>query len=73
MSLDIQFKLKSNPLYKQYIRQHSHWYKILTRNPNSFNTFEEEVKDFYKLRPADRIGKMLETIELVSSFMTALK
>ncbi len=73
MSLDIQFKLKGNPLYKQYLRQHSYWYKMLTRNPNSFNDFEEEVKDFYKLRPADRLGKMLETIELVSSFMTALK
>lgn len=73
MTLDIQFRIKNNPLYKQYLREHSYWYKQLTRNPNSFKNFEEEVKNFYKLRPADRINKMLETIELVQSFMTAFK
>ncbi len=73
MTLDIQFKIKNNPLYKRYLREHSYWYKILTRNPSDFIKFEEEVKDFYKLRPVHRIGKMLETIELVQSFMSALK
>ena len=66
MTLDIQFKLKSNPLYKQYLRQHSSWYRLLTRNPNLY-------KDFYKLRPSDRINQMLDTIELLQTFMTSFK
>lgn len=73
MTLDIQFKLKSNPLYKQYLRQHSSWYRLLTRNPNLYKEFEEEVKDFYKLRPTDRINQMLDTIELLQTFMTSFK
>ena len=73
MTLDIQFKLKSNPLYKQYLRQHSSWYRLFTRNPNLYKNFEEEVKDFYKLRPSDRINQMLDTIELLQTFMTSFK
>ena len=73
MTLDIQFKLKSNPLYKQYLRQHSSWNRLLTRNPNLYKNFEEEVKDFYKLRPSDRINQMLDTIELLQTFMTSFK
>ncbi len=73
MTLDVQFKLKNNPLYKNYLRRNSYWYKTLTRNPSEFNKFEEEVKSFYKLSRADRINKMLETIELASTFIKALK
>ena len=73
MTLDIQFKLNNNPLYKNYLRNNSYWYKVLTRNPNEFSNFEESVKSFYKLRRADRINKMLETIELASTFIQALK
>lgn len=73
MTLDVQFKLKTNPLYKNYIRQNTNWYKVLTRNPESFRNFEEEVKSVYRLRPTDRINKMLEIVELAGSFMSALK
>ena len=40
---------------------------------DSLEEFEEEVKDFYKLRPSDRINKMLDTIELLQTFMTSFK
>ena len=42
MNLDTQFKLKNNPLYIKYLRENSHWYKVLNREPNSFKLFEEE-------------------------------
>ena len=73
MTLDVQFKLKANPLYKNYIRQNTNWYKVLTRNPESFRNFEEEVKSVYRLRPTDRINKMLEIVGLAGTFMSALK
>lgn len=73
MSLEIQFKLKNNPSYLQYLREHSIWYKHLNRNPNSFHAFEEEVKEAYGLRPTDRISKALDTIELVQNVLSSLK
>lgn len=73
MSLDIQFKLKSNPNYIKYIRENSIWYKKLTRNPNLFNDFVDEVKEKYKLRPVDKITTTLNTIEMLQNIMSTIK
>ena len=73
MTLDVQFKLKSNPNYIKYIRENSYWYKSLTRNPNLFNDFVEEVKVKYKLRPVDKINNALTTIEMLQSIISTLK
>lgn len=73
MILDIQFKIKNNPYYQRYIRENSHWYKILNRNPEAFRRFEEEVKEKYKLRPIDKLSRAVETLELISSIFLALK
>lgn len=73
MTLDLQFKIKENEYYKTYLREHSYWYKTLNRDPNTFKAFEEEVKEFYGLRPVDRITKALNTIEMVQSIMSTLR
>lgn len=73
MILDIQYKLKSNPNYLKYLRENSYWYKILNRNPKLFNTFVEEVKTVYRLRPGDRISRVLEYIDMFQTIMTSLK
>lgn len=73
MPLDIQFKIKSNPNYLRYLREHSEWYRILNRDPASFKQFENVTKEEYKLRPTDRIAKALDTIELVQNLLTSLK
>jgi len=73
MNLDIQFKLKNNPLYLKYLRENSHWYKTLNRQPSSFKIFEESVKETYKLRPSDRINQTLEYIEMIETIMSTLK
>jgi len=73
MNLNIQFKLKNNPLYIKYLRENSYWYKILNREPNLFKNFEEEVKINYKLRPEDRISKTLDYIEMLEMVMSSLK
>ena len=62
MRLDLQFKIRSNPDYQRYLRSHSYWYKILNRNPNIFKSFEDELKEQYKLRKIDRLGRTLETV-----------
>lgn len=73
MTLDLQFKIKNNPNYQRYLREHSYWYKILNRDYKTFSTFEEEVKDAYELRTTDRISKALDTFEVLSALMSSLK
>ena len=73
MTLDVQFKLKSNPLFIKYLHENSYWYKILNRDPDMFNMFVEEVKKNYKLRTSDRINEALNTFEMISSIFGALK
>ena len=73
MTLDIQFKLKSNPNYIKYLRENSYWYKILTREPSMFKEFVSEVKKNYKLRPIDKIEDAISTIEMLSMLMNSMK
>lgn len=73
MNLDIQFKIKNNANYQKYIRENSHWYKVLNRNPQMFRNFEEEVKDTYGLRPSHRISKLLDNVEMISAVLSTLK
>lgn len=73
MTLDIQYKIKSNPNYLRYLRENSYWYKILNRDPKQFNTFIEEVKTAYRLRPGDRISRVLEYIDMFQTIMASLK
>ena len=73
MTLDIQFKIKSNENYVRYLRENSYWYKILNRNPNAFKEFEEEVKEKYGLSPTDRIERAIEAISLIQNMVTSFK
>lgn len=72
MTLDLQFKLRSNPLFIKYLHENSHWYKILNRDPDMFNTFVEEMKTTYKLRPSDKLNQALSTFEMVSAIFSSL-
>jgi hypothetical protein len=73
MNLDLQFKIKNNNHYQRYIRENSYWYKILNRTPEVFKSFEEEVKEKYRLRPSDRISKALENFEMLQAIISTLK
>lgn len=73
MRLELQFQIKNNPLYKQYLREHSEWYKILNRNPNRFAEFEEKVKETYQLRPTDKLHRVLDNIEMIETLLSSLK
>lgn len=73
MKLDIQFKLKSNPLFIKYLHENSYWYKILNRDPEMFSEFVNEVKKNYKLRPTDRINEAINTFEMLTSIFSSLK
>jgi len=73
MTLDLQFKMKSNPLFLKYLHENSYWYKILNRNPDAFNLFIDEVKKTYRLRPSDKINDAISAFETFSSIISTLK
>lgn len=73
MNLDVQYRIRSNPKYVQYLHENSEWYKILNRDPSMFNFFEEKVREDYKLRPSDKIIKALDTIEFIQNVFSSLK
>lgn len=73
MTLEVQFKLKSNPLFIKYLHENSYWYKILNREPSMFNEFVNEVKKNYKLRTSDRINEAINTFEMLTSIFGAFK
>ena len=73
MNLDLQFKIKNNPHYKQFLRENSYWYKELNRNPDRIRVLDEKMKEQYKLRTSDKIDSFAEKIKLVRTFFDVLR
>ena len=72
MPLEIQFALKSNPLYIKYLRENNIWYKRLMRHPETFKDFVNEMRIKYQLRPSDKINKVMDTINIVSNLFSSM-
>lgn len=73
MSIELQYKIKSNLMYQKFLRENSIWYKYLNRDPNLFNEFVNDMKDKYELNPSDRFNKVLNNISLIQNFLDVLK
>ena len=73
MDIPTQIKIKSNPYIYKYLREYSYWYKFLNRNPNMIKKLEEEMKERYKLTPKDKLEKLSNSMDLISSFIGVLK
>lgn len=65
--------IKTNPHIYNYLREDSSWYKLLNRNEEVLKQLEELSKEKYKLRLSDRLEKISENINLITSFMDVLK
>lgn len=73
MILQVQFALKNNPHTLAYLHEHAFWYQILNRTPERFKELNELSREYYKLRPSDRIEKMVDTLSLISNLMANFK
>lgn len=73
MKYELVERLRSNPLLNQYLKYHSYWYKELIRNPSSIKNLEQEMKKEYKLTTEDKIIKLNERVNMISSFLDVLK
>lgn len=73
MFLNVQFELKNNLMYLDYIRNNSYWYKILTREPSKISDFKKEVKEFQKQQRLEKVSSLLHYVELMQTVANSLK
>ena len=73
MNLNLQYKIKQDPRQLQFLRENSYWYKYLNRSESYYKDFINDMKDKYKLKPTDRINKIIEDINMFSTFLDVLK
>ena len=73
MNLNLQYKIKQDPTQLRFLRENSYWYKYLNRSESYYKDFINDMKDKYKLKPTDKLNKMMENIEMFRTFLDVLK
>ncbi len=73
MKLDTIMKINSNPLEKQFLREHSYWYKYLNRSDIFYQDFIKDMKEKYKLTTADKLNKLSNDMTMLRTFLEVLK
>ena len=73
MDISTQQKIFSNDLLHRYLRENSHWYKILNRHPELITNMIQEMKDRYKLNTGDKIERFGERLSMIESILKVLE
>ncbi len=73
MTLDLQYKIKQDPIQLQFLREYSYWYKYLNRSDLYYKDFINDMKEKYKLTGIDKLNKMVDSINMFSTFLDVLK
>ena len=73
MKLDVLMRINQDPRQKAFLRENSYWYKYLNRSSAYYKEFISDMKDKYKLKPTDKINKMVDNINMIRTFLDVLK
>ena len=73
MNLNVQYRINQDPKQHQFLRENSYWYKYLNRSESYYKDFINDMKDKYKLKPTDKINKMVDNIDMIRTFLDVLK
>lgn len=73
MNLNLQYRINQDIRQKQFLRENSYWYKYLNRSELNYKAFLDDMKDKYKLKPTDKLNKMIDNLNMVRSFLDVLK
>ena len=73
MRFDTYMHIDNNPLEKQFLREHSYWYKYLNRSNIYYKDFIKDMKEKYKLTTTDKLNKISNDINMIKSFLDVLK
>ena len=72
MTTETLIQIRNNPYFYNFLRENSHWYKALNRNPNAIKDMEIEVKNYYKLNFSDKLSDLNNKITLIKNLMDIL-
>lgn len=72
MRLDLQYRISQDEKQRTFLMENSYWYKYLNRTNNYYKDFLENMKDKYKLKPEDKINRIIDNINMVKTFLDVL-
>ncbi len=72
MRLDLQYRIGQDEKQRTFLMENSYWYKYLNRTNNYYKDFLEDMKDKYKLKPEDKINRIIDNINMVKTFLDVL-
>ena len=68
-----QISFKRNIRDYQRLKENSYFFKELNRGNISYKQFSDAMKEKYKERTTDKMDKLVDNIELISSVLNVLK
>lgn len=72
MRLELQYRIGQDEKQRTFLMENSYWYKYLNRTNNYYKDFLEDMKDKYKLKPEDKINRIIDNINMVKTFLDVL-
>ena len=66
------FKIKQDKALYEYLKYHSYWYKIITRDNTKVKDMIEEMKIELKQTPEDKIMELNKKIQFLGTFIELL-
>ena len=73
MEYDLQYKLRENEKYFNYLKENSYYIKYLNRGDITYKDFIDDMKIKYKERTSDKVSGIIDNIDLVSTIMDTFK
>lgn len=73
MTLNDQIYFKENVNNYVLLKENSYYIKALNRQEIDYKTFVNEMKIKYKNRTTDKINKVIDNMDLISSVLDILK
>ena len=65
-------QIKNNPLVYSFLREDSSYYKELNRGTITIKELEEKAKKHFKQTPEDKLKKISQNIELITTFLDVI-
>ena len=73
MNQETIYKIKTTPAIYRYLREDSSHYKYLYRDNSYIRKLEEQAKEKYQERMVDKVEKIKDGINLISTFMSVIE
>lgn len=70
MRQDIMRYIEKDIDMLNYIRMRPHWYRKLSRDPETLGEFQIECKQFFRKTIPDRVGQIANSIQMAQIMMS---